>query len=317
MNKYCFFFILLSFYSLNIFAQQFEVKRFRVMPNDISAYMHSVKDLNDEACALIKVVGDKDFVFSTPLGIVKRIDEVGEIWLYVPHGTTMLTVKHPKFGVLRNYSLGKGLESRLTYELVLETPLIRDNHSVPFPKIYPVGILSRPSYPTQLETISYQGPRYKEPLRYFFQAGIGVGDDILPSIRMGVMRRHGMYVYAESNLRTEPSISAECNRDGYLDDGTLPYYTDKTQTVCYAFSVGGIHRVINWFYFYEGVGYGKRSVVWNTIDSRSLLNRDLSDEGLFAELGVMYRWNNWLISGGASALTFHQWKVNIGIGINF
>ena len=42
--------------------------------------------------------------FSTPLGIVKRIDKVGEIWLYVPRGTRKITIKHPQLGVLRDYA---------------------------------------------------------------------------------------------------------------------------------------------------------------------------------------------------------------------
>ena len=59
-------------------AQQFSVHSFRLLPNDISAYINPVKDLNREACALIKVVGAPEFVFSTPLGIVKRKEEVGK-----------------------------------------------------------------------------------------------------------------------------------------------------------------------------------------------------------------------------------------------
>ena len=84
-------------------AQQFGVKAFRPLPNDISAYISPVRDLNGEACALLKVVGDKDFVFSTPLGVVKQQQEVGEIWVYVPRGTVQITLKHPRWGVLRRW----------------------------------------------------------------------------------------------------------------------------------------------------------------------------------------------------------------------
>ena len=35
-------------------AQNFAVSNFRPLPNDISAYIQPVRDLNDEACALIK-----------------------------------------------------------------------------------------------------------------------------------------------------------------------------------------------------------------------------------------------------------------------
>ena len=84
-------------------AQEFIVRSFRMLPNDITAYIEPVRDLNDEACALLKVVGDKDFVFSSPLGIVKRKNDVGEIWIYLPKGSVMITIKHPQWGVLRDY----------------------------------------------------------------------------------------------------------------------------------------------------------------------------------------------------------------------
>lgn len=107
----------------NTLAQDFTVRHFRILPNDISAYIDPVRDLNDEACALIKVVGDKDFVFSSPLGIVKRKNDVGEIWLYLPKGSVMITIKHPQWGVLRDYRFAAPLESRMTYELMLTPPL--------------------------------------------------------------------------------------------------------------------------------------------------------------------------------------------------
>ena len=84
------------FCQATMFSQEFSVASFQVLPNDVSAFIHHVRDLNDEACALIKVEAPSDFAFSTPLGIVKRKDEVGEIWLYVPRGTKMLTLKHPQ-----------------------------------------------------------------------------------------------------------------------------------------------------------------------------------------------------------------------------
>lgn len=65
------------------------------MPNDVSAFITPVRDLNDEPCALVKVEAPSDFAFSTPLGIVSRKDKVGEIWLYLPKGSKLLTIKHP------------------------------------------------------------------------------------------------------------------------------------------------------------------------------------------------------------------------------
>ena len=84
-------------------AQAFRVSSFGLLETDLTARVHPEKDLNGDACALIKVVMDKHFEFSGPLGIVKRIEKTAEIWLYVPAGTERLTISHPQWGMIRDY----------------------------------------------------------------------------------------------------------------------------------------------------------------------------------------------------------------------
>ncbi len=74
-------------------SQQFKADSLRVLPNDISASMEPVYDLNNDICALVKVVCSHDFAFSSPLGIAKRRNETGEVWLYLPEGSMLLTIK--------------------------------------------------------------------------------------------------------------------------------------------------------------------------------------------------------------------------------
>ena len=50
----------------NAVAQDFSVRSFRTLVNDITAYIDPVRDLNDEACALIKVVGAKTLFSPRP-----------------------------------------------------------------------------------------------------------------------------------------------------------------------------------------------------------------------------------------------------------
>ena len=70
---------ILSLWSASVQAQEFSVAGFRLLPNDVSAFITPVRDLNDDPCALVKVEAPSDFAFSTPLGIVSRKDKVGEI----------------------------------------------------------------------------------------------------------------------------------------------------------------------------------------------------------------------------------------------
>ena len=86
MQKVVFYWIVLGsilFTISHVKAQSFKVQQFRPLPNDISAFINPEYDLNHEACALLKIVCEDRFAFSTPLGIIRRKNNVGEVWLYV------------------------------------------------------------------------------------------------------------------------------------------------------------------------------------------------------------------------------------------
>ena len=319
MNKTIFCILCSLVFWLSAFGQQFTVERFRSLPNDITAYMNSVKDLNGEACALIKVVADKDFAFSSPLGIVKRTDEVGEIWLYVPNGTRLLTLKHPQWGVLRNYRFPSPLESRLTYELVVRpTAPPSTTENIPFPRMYPTGFLPQLHDRKTLTGVPFLPHRIREPWRWVCMANVGISTDgVSAGIRLGAMRRHGFYVYGQSNFVSAPSTVGECDEQGFLPDGSQPYYTGHTTDARYLFTAGCMHRLVSRLYLYEGIGYGSRRLAWQTSESTYILNNEYSAQGFAAEAGLMWRWRNLLISAGTSTILAQWWELNLGLGINF
>lgn len=120
-------------------AQEFRVAAFGILETDLTARVSPMKDLNGDDCALIKVVMDKGFDFSGPLGIVKRIDKTAEIWLYVPAGTIMLTISHPQWGMIRDYKLPFELKGLTTYEMRLEaTPKEEQQPIVAIAQVRPV-----------------------------------------------------------------------------------------------------------------------------------------------------------------------------------
>lgn len=303
----------------HLYAQQFSVQHFRQLPNDISAYIQPEKDLNDEACALIKIVGNRDFVFSTPLGIVKRKNDVGETWIYVPRGTVQITIKHPQWGVLRDYRFPSPLESRLTYELVLNSPITMprkkippmENNIVEFPRIYRL--------PTQLpEPAKLRLKRPKEDACYLIILDASVHEnEVAGGIRFGWMRRHGIYLHVLSNFRTTANTNGmECDKNGIpKGDDIPPYYTGKTKNSHYALLAGGLHRIAGNFCIYEGIGYGVRTVIWETNEGNYLRNTDYSSKGIAAELGAMLRLQRFVFSAGAITTRGNYWELNIGIGI--
>lgn len=108
---------------VGVVAQTLSVTSFRPLPNDLTANMAGTqeKDQNGDVAALIKVVTTQTgFGFEGgAAGIVKTRQELGEVWVYVPHGIKKITIKHPQLGILRDYFFPCAIEKASTYELVL------------------------------------------------------------------------------------------------------------------------------------------------------------------------------------------------------
>ncbi len=302
--------LILWFAPQNIRAQEFTVASFRLLPNDVSAFIHPVRDLNDEACALIKVEAPLDFAFSSPLGIVKRKDEVGEIWLYLPKGTRTLTLKHPEWGVLRDYQLGKPLESRMTYELKMNLPKpdLTELHDT----IVEVK--------TVVDTIAIEKVKPKMPLAIYTLATIAQHKDG-PSygVMFALMHRHGFFVHASSDLRSIGNTMGNCDKEGYTEGSSIkPYYTGATRNSHYTITAGAIHHISYGICLFEGLGYGKASTAWQQSESEGggyLLNDGLTHKGVAAELGLLGSFGKLTVSASAITIAGKQWQGSIGIGI--
>lgn len=291
-------------------SQEFSVSSFRILPNDVSAFVNSVRDLNDEACALVKVEAPSDFAFSTPLGIVKRKDEVGEIWLYLPKGTKMLTLKHPEWGVLRDYRLGMALESRMTYELKLSLPkpVIAERHDT----IVQVR--------TVVDTITVAHTKPKLPLSLYALAAIGVHDNG-PSygVFFAMMRRHGFFVHASTDFCSIGSTRGSCTKDGSIGGANeKPYYSGRTAKSNYTVTAGAIHRLSRNVCLFEGVGYGRSAVAWQLAESEGggyVLNDGLTHKGVAGEVGALVSFGRIAVSASAVTIAGKQWQGCLGVGI--
>ena len=298
------------FCQATMFSQEFSVASFQVLPNDVSAFIHHVRDLNDEACALIKVEAPSDFAFSTPLGIVKRKDEVGEIWLYVPRGTKMLTLKHPQWGVIRDYKLGKPLESRMTYEMKLNLPkpAIAEKHDTII------------QIKTVTDTIAIPQAKPKMALSIYALATIALHQDG-PSygIFFAMMHRHGFFLHASSDFKSIGKTEGNCDKDGNIaQTNDKPYYTGKTRHSNYTITAGAIHHIYKSLRIFEGIGYGRSATAWQMGESEGggyLLNDGLTHKGVAGEVGILGSIGRLTLSASAITIAGKQWQGSIGIGI--
>ena len=309
------------FCQASMFSQEFSVASFQVLPNDVSAFINNVRDLNDEACALIKVEAPSDFAFSTPLGIVKRKDEVGEIWLYVPKGTKMLTLKHPQWGVIRDYKLGKPLESRMTYELKLNLPrlAIAEKHDTII------------QIKTVTDTIAIPQAKPKMALSIYALATIALHQDG-PSygIFFAMMHRHGFFLHASSDFKSIGKTEGNCDKDGNItktsstsnrtngNTSNKPYYTGETRHSNYTITAGAIHHIYKSLRIFEGIGYGRSATAWQMGESEGggyLLNDGLTHKGVAGEVGILGSIGRLTLSASAITIAGKQWQGSIGIGI--
>ena len=101
-RRQIFLFILLaSTVSLN--ANEFEVKSIEKIENDLSARRFERRDVNNNSCAIIKIVTDipKPFAFDANLGIEGSVEykENNEIWLYVSPGERQITIAKDEFPI--------------------------------------------------------------------------------------------------------------------------------------------------------------------------------------------------------------------------
>ena len=106
-------------------AQELTVKSMAVAGNDISASQYERKDLNGQACALVKVLlASPGAVFEgNVIGDVAY--KTGEYWVYLTEGTKELRIKHPQTQPLQVVFNEHGVEKvtgKTTYMLSVLLP---------------------------------------------------------------------------------------------------------------------------------------------------------------------------------------------------
>lgn len=295
-------------------AQQFGVAGFRMLPNDVSAFVNPVRDLNGEACALVKVIAPKEFAFSSPLGVVKRKDETGEIWLYLPAGSKMMTLKHPQWGVMRDYLFPKPLEGRATYEMRLRVP---QKPSVMLKR--DTVVLTK----TVVDTVKVEVPgnsKKRVPLSYLLMPTVALySGGPSEGMMFAMMRRFGFFVHGQWNFGLIGYTRLKSQRDGYIPSlNAVPYYYRYSRRSDYAITAGAIHRIGSLVCLFEGAGYGCTATAWPLDKSEGggwVLNEGLTHKGLTAEAGLVFTIGRVSVSSSALTVAGKQWQYILGIGI--
>ncbi len=294
-------------------GQDFRVAGMCRLTYDATALIcDTVRDKSGDACALLKVTPPQDYEFDTPLGVAKRVNRVGEIWLYVPRKSREITIRHPKWGVIRSYKFEKPLEERVVYELRLTLP--------PEPVTVRTDTVMLTQTLTDTLVVEHKRPRL--PLRTHalltlsgHKAGPACG------LMLTLMRRHGAWVRGSWNMRTGKHGLEISGAEGRVDGtGHTPYYTGHTRHALYTITGGAIHHLGKGFLLMEGMGVCHQEVTWQLAKSEGggyAERTDLSGTRVAAELGLGFTRKRLTIIGSATWVKDWGWQGTGGIGINF
>ena len=275
---------LLFWVSLPAFAQEIRVKSYKQLNNDLTARTMERLDGNNDPCSVIKISSaGKGFTFDGDV-IGAPIIRTGETMIYVPEGTRRITIRHPKYGVLR-YEFPERIQKQAVYELALK--LIEDKNN-------------------KLRTLVLPTLGYNP-------------EQLLYRLMVGLVKRTGGYVKAKYNFNNLSTDGWECDDTGTLigQEGSIPWFSGHTETSRLAITGGLLQRLWKTGYVYAGAGWGYRTLGWETTDGIWIKNTDHSYTGVEAELGLVLRFGGFAISAGAQTNQFKYVEANVGIGIMF
>ena len=137
-------------------------------------------------------------------------------------------------------------------------------------------------------------------------------------LMVAAMRRTGGYIKAKYSFSNTPSDDFECNDVGMSgEDGEVQWSTGKTEKSRLSVTGGIVQRLWKPFYLYAGVGYGTRTLVWETVGGKWGKNKDHSLEGVEAEIGGILSAGPMVFSLGLQTNSFKYLEGNLGIGVIF
>lgn len=296
-------------------AQKFSVESFRALPNDVTAFVDQVEDLNGDACALLKIECSPEFAFSTPLGIVKRIDKTGEIWLYLPKGSKKITIKHPKLGIIRDYQFPERLDSHKSYELRVSRPLpqISDRPAA-------VTTVRDTLLVVRTDTLMVEVKRPATPFGADIMATAGFSTETgrpVWGLMATAMRRTGGLLHVMSDFGVGGKTVGTCDGKGKVGS-EMPFYSGHVRRSVFMANAGIAQRLSAKAAVFAGVGYGYTHTDWQLAQSEGggfVRNSRLSASGISFEAGC--RMTSGRVSAGvyASSVKGRKWWIGVGIGI--
>ena len=124
----------------------------------------------------------------------------------------------------------------------------------------------------------------------------------------------GLFLSGSKNLTTV-TVAGECDKEGYLSDGSRPLYDDAMITPEWSALFGAYWRFNN-FYIQVGSGVGASYVYWKT-GGDYYRNLGLSNLEVALTGGVRYHVNKLVLSLDMVTNGFRTAELKVGLGLSF
>lgn len=135
---------------------------------------------------------------------------------------------------------------------------------------------------------------------------------------MGWVRRFGWFVSVMTNGNFSGfGFAGDCDGNGLLPDGHLLQYTGEVSKMRLSVMAGGMMRLSGPWIGRVGLGYGNRTLCWESIDGKWYRNTAFSHQGIDLSAGVQLHWRGLAASLEAVTTQFQNVEFKIGIGYAF
>ncbi|MCR5014325.1 MAG: hypothetical protein K6A28_06100 [Bacteroidales bacterium] len=135
---------------------------------------------------------------------------------------------------------------------------------------------------------------------------------------VGQVKHFGWFISVMSNGSLSGfNYDGECDGQGFVEGGYLPYYTGEVSKMRLSLMGGVMMRVIDPLCVRVGLGYGNRTLRWQTEDGRWLRNTPYSDAGLDLSAGMQLHLNSFVLSAEVVTTQFQTMEAKIGFGYAF
>ena len=132
---------------------------------------------------------------------------------------------------------------------------------------------------------------------------------------LGQVKHFGWFVSVMSNgPLLGPKAVGDCDALGFLPDGHLMQYSGETSRMRISLLAGGMLRLSRAWSLRAGLGYGRRTLWWQTTDGQWYRNTAFSLQGIDLSAGVQCHFHDFVISLEAVTTQFQNVEAKIGFG---